>query len=78
MDLFPREFDLNFVRLLTVVIEERANVDPETSLSQDFRDSLNVLYNVVSGIKEEAGDDAIPCTLLLRFGVDLNELSCDH
>ena len=33
LDLFPREFDLNFIRLLTVVIEEWANVDPETSLS---------------------------------------------
>ena len=77
-DLIPGELDLDLLWLLTIVVEQWPNVDPETSFPEEFTDPLDVFYHVVRCIEEEAGHKAVPSAIVLRLRVDLYELTCHH
>ncbi len=60
-----------------VVVQQRTEVDPDTTRFQYLVDRLDVLQHVVGGVEEEARGHAVPLVRALapvdlsKFGVDI-------
>lgn len=68
---YPGRHRLGLKACSAPMVEQRAQVEPETPLLEAVPDDLHVLHHVVSGVDEEAGDDAVKVVGPLRASVHL-------
>eukprot|EP00438_Fugacium_kawagutii_P009575 Skav215533 [mRNA] locus=scaffold4176:16903:17897:+ [translate_table: standard] len=73
---FPAQLDGCYIRDISVVVEQRPYIGPNTIRPHDVRDSSNVKKHILRSIQKEACGHAIPRCLLSL--VDLHKLTGRH